>query len=231
MKTFDLEVQWMNPAELTPYPLNNKKHTIEQIDELAGLIATFGFDQPIVVDENLIILKGHCRREASLRLKLELVPVIIRDDLTEEEKKAARLSDNTIVGEEWNIPAISLELETLSRKKFDLNKIGLNSTSNSTLKSFLEARQKVQEELEKEKDTEYTESKEYFGGDYESPGSIENSAPQNRDLASSSIKTVQLFFNSITFNEFEQLIKELNEKYQTNNTTDCILESLRRYNS
>ena len=59
---------------------NAKAHPIEQIDKIAASTAAFGFDQPIVVDADGVIIKGHGRREASLRIGLERVPVFVRHD-------------------------------------------------------------------------------------------------------------------------------------------------------
>lgn len=226
MKTFEIEIQHINPANLTPYSLNNKTHSIEQIDELAGLISTFGFDQPIVVDENYVIIKGHARREASLRLRLETVPTIVRQDLTDEEKRAARMSDNTITGQDYNLAAIGIELDVLSKKKFDITKLGLNSTTNSTLKGFLESRKQMAEQLEKEKDAEYQEDKEYFGDDNYDGSENENDGEQ-QELQESPVRMVQLFLNSVTILEFQEIVTKLNEKYKTTNTTDCVMQCLR----
>lgn len=229
MKQFEPEIQQLNPAKLTPYPLNNKKHTVEQIDELAGLISTFGFDQPIVVDENHIIIKGHCRREAALRLRMALVPVIVRDDLSEEEKRASRIADNAIVGEDWNLSSLGLELESLSKKNFDINRLGLNNNANASLKSFLDARKAAQSKLEADRDDEYHEGREYFGSNgYD--GS-ENESQQSGDASelskSSELKTIELFFSSTTLAEFNQLVEKLRAKYKVNTVSDCVLECLR----
>ena len=76
MKAFDPRIEWRDPATLTPYSNNAKTHPTEQIDKIAASIASFGFDQPIVVDTDGVIIKGHGRREASLRLGLDQVPVL-----------------------------------------------------------------------------------------------------------------------------------------------------------
>jgi ParB-like chromosome segregation protein Spo0J len=95
MRTFDPRIEWRDPASLTPYSNNAKTHPVEQVDKIAASIASFGFDQPIVVDGDGVIIKGHGRREASLRLGLDNVPVLVRTDLSVAEIKAARLADTT----------------------------------------------------------------------------------------------------------------------------------------
>lgn len=125
MKKF--EIEWRDPKSLTPYHRNNKTHPTQQIDKLAGTIAEFDFDQPIVVDGKGVIIKGHGRREAALRLGLKQVPIIVRADLTPAQVKAARLADNRIAEEgKTDYEAIALEIEDLAELDFDLDLTGFD---------------------------------------------------------------------------------------------------------
>jgi ParB-like chromosome segregation protein Spo0J len=102
MKSFEPQIEWRDPTSLTPYSNNAKTHPTEQIDKIAASSASFGFDQPIVVDTDGVIIKGHGRREASLRLGLHKVPVLVRGDLSVTEIKAARLADNRTAQSPWD---------------------------------------------------------------------------------------------------------------------------------
>jgi ParB-like nuclease domain len=118
---FGPEVVYRNPAELTPYAQNAKRHSNTQVDRLAGIIARFGFDVPIVVDGDGVIVKGHARREAALRLKMEKVPVVVRSDLTEHELMAARIADNRVAeGQEYDVEKLQLELGELQKYELDI---------------------------------------------------------------------------------------------------------------
>jgi len=66
---------------ITPFHKNMKLHPEEQIVKLAFQIQEHGFDQPIVVDKDMVIIKGHGRWLAAKYLKLKKVPVVVRDDL------------------------------------------------------------------------------------------------------------------------------------------------------
>ena len=112
-KTFLADVVGRDPAELTPYAHNAKTHPDEQIDKIAGSIAEYGFDQPIVVDADGVIIKGHGRRLAAVRLGLASVPVIVRDDLTPAQVKAARLLDNKSAESEWDLDQLVIDLQAL----------------------------------------------------------------------------------------------------------------------
>ena len=97
-KKFDIttNLRLISPNEIFPYEGNAKNHPQEQVEVLANIIDRDGFDQPIVVDKNSVIIRGHARRLAALHLGLEKVPVLVRDDLSPKQVKAARLSDNQV---------------------------------------------------------------------------------------------------------------------------------------
>lgn len=93
-KTF--VIKDLPPATLIPYARNTKVHDENQIAKLKASIKEYGFDQPIVVDGEMVIIKGHGRHLAATALGMETVPVIVRTDLTPQQVKAARIADNKI---------------------------------------------------------------------------------------------------------------------------------------
>lgn len=99
--------------QIVPYELNSKKHDKKQVDGIAKSIERFGFDQPIVVDKNGIIIKGHGRRLACIQLGLKHVPVLVREDLTPEQVKAARVADNRVAIGDIDTEMLKMELEGL----------------------------------------------------------------------------------------------------------------------
>lgn len=82
-----------NINEITPYE-NNPRDNSKAISYVANSIREFGFKVPIVVDKDNVIVAGHTRLKAAEMLGLETVPVIVADDLTEEQINAFRLVDN-----------------------------------------------------------------------------------------------------------------------------------------
>lgn len=121
----NLEITYEKPENLIPYVNNNKIHSDDQILRLASSIQAYGFDQSIVVDKNKVIIKGHARREAAIKLKLKQVPIIIRDDLNENEVKAARIADNKTASTEYNNDALKLDLGFLNSQDFNINLTGI----------------------------------------------------------------------------------------------------------
>lgn len=79
-----------------PYELNVKDHPKEQVELLAQSILEFGFNTPVIVDKNNVLIAGHGRVEAAKLAWLTSVPVIIKSDLTERQIKKYRLLDNRI---------------------------------------------------------------------------------------------------------------------------------------
>ncbi|PHM69485.1 ParB/Srx family N-terminal domain-containing protein [Xenorhabdus sp. KJ12.1] len=107
------EIVYLDPRALIPYDKNAKKHNDQQIKDLAEAIKKRGFDQPITVDKNWVIITGHGRTEASIFAGLTKVPVIIRDDLTETEVAAKRLEDNRLASIDYDAMLLQEELKSL----------------------------------------------------------------------------------------------------------------------
>lgn len=93
MKTNDLQVSYMKVGDIIPYD-KNPRYNKNAVDEVAESIKEYGFNVPIVIDKNNVVITGHTRLEASKQLGLETVPVIMAKDLTPKQVKAYRIADN-----------------------------------------------------------------------------------------------------------------------------------------
>ena len=134
-----LAVQLWPVDDLIPYAGNAKLHPPEQIERLAAAIDRFGWDQPIVVDGDGVIIKGHGRRLAALSLGLERVPVLIRSDLSRTEADALRISDNAVVGLELDMGAMQEEIARLMHEdEIGLGDFGFDDEMLGEIKSGLE---------------------------------------------------------------------------------------------
>ena len=105
--------------ELIPYS-NNPRNNDSAVDAVAASIKEFGFKVPIIVDSDNVIVAGHTRLKAALKLGLEKVPCIKADDLSPEQLKAFRLADNK-VGElaTWDFDKLEQELDELDSLDLD----------------------------------------------------------------------------------------------------------------
>lgn len=111
MQIVEKELSWLKPYA------NNPRDNESAVEPVANSIKEFGFKVPIVATSDGEIINGHTRFKASKLLGLEKVPVIIADDLTEEQVRAFRLADNK-VGEiaEWDSGKLTLELMNLNEE-------------------------------------------------------------------------------------------------------------------
>lgn len=114
-----MQVTMMAVTALTPYEKNAKMHNDTQIDNVAESIRQFGFVQPIVVDRDGVIIIGHCRMQAALKLGLKEVPCVRVDDLTEDQVKALRIVDNKANESPWDIDLLKEELDEINLDGFD----------------------------------------------------------------------------------------------------------------
>ena len=108
-----------------PYPKNARKITDAAIQKVATSIKEYGWQQPVVVDSEDVIIAGHTRILAARHLGLDKVPVLVAAHLTESQVKAYRLMDNRSHDEtKWDYEMLGAELVDLKAIEFDLNLTG-----------------------------------------------------------------------------------------------------------
>ena len=101
-------------SDLRPYEKNARKHSPEQVAKLRNSIRDFGFLNPVIVDENNMILVGHGRVEAAKLEGMQEVPVRKITGLTEQQKKAYILADNMLSDlSGWDYEKLNTEVERL----------------------------------------------------------------------------------------------------------------------
>ena len=124
-----MKVTEISVNDLKPYAKNTKKHDKTQIANVAESIKQYGFVQPIVVDKDNSIVIGHCRYEAAKKLKLETVPCVCVDELTDEQVKALRIVDNKSNASPWDMEFLADELAEVDLSMFDFD-FGLDENEN-----------------------------------------------------------------------------------------------------
>jgi ParB-like chromosome segregation protein Spo0J len=109
-----------------PYP-NNPRVNDDAVDAVAASIREFGFRQPIVVDNDGVIICGHTRFKAAQKLGLTEAPVTVAKDLSPDQIKAYRIADNkTAELADWNYDLLPIELGDLQTNGFDLSLLGFD---------------------------------------------------------------------------------------------------------
>ncbi len=113
---------------LKPYAKNPRTHSDEQVTKIAASMTEFGFTNPILVDSNNGIVAGHGRLAAARLLKLEEVPVVVLDHLTEAQRRAYVIADNRLALEAgWDEELLAAEPAALEADDFDLSLTGFTA--------------------------------------------------------------------------------------------------------
>src|SRR6516164_8492796 len=114
-------------TSIRPYD-NNPRLNDAAVDAVAASIQAFGFRQPIVVDKQGVIIVGHTRYKAALKLGLVTVPVHVAVGLSPAQAKAYRIADNqTATLSQWDNERLPLELAELQGMGFDLELTGFSA--------------------------------------------------------------------------------------------------------
>lgn len=115
--------------EITPYE-NNPRKNDAAVEYVANSIREFEFKQPIVVDAGGVIIAGHTRYKAAKKLGLKTVPVVLADDLNEDQVNAYRLADNKVSEfAEWDLTALEQELANI---ELDMSEFGFDDSEEET---------------------------------------------------------------------------------------------------
>jgi ParB-like chromosome segregation protein Spo0J len=118
--------RYVRTDSLKPYGRNPKTHDDYQVDALAAQIAAHGFDQPIVTDKDMVIIKGHGRLLAARKLGMPLVPVVVRTDMAPDEIMAARIADNKLAETGWEYDMLQAEMKELMAGGFNMGLTGFS---------------------------------------------------------------------------------------------------------
>jgi DNA modification methylase len=114
---------------LIPHARNARTHSEEQVAQIAGSIAEFGFVNPVLVGDDGVMVAGHGRVLAARKLGLTEVPVIVLSHLTPTQRRALMIADNQIATNAgWNEEMLTTELVALKDEAFDLDLLGFDDT-------------------------------------------------------------------------------------------------------
>jgi len=190
-----MNIQEMEITKIIPY-INNPRKNLN-IDKVASSIKEFGFQQPIVIDEENIIIVGHTRFEAAKKLGLEKVPVTIAK-LSKNQAKAYRIADNRLNQDaSWDTKLLNLEFNDLIGDNYNLDHLGFTNDELDNL--FLKDEKSSGEEL--------------------NPDDFP-------DEEISDVKMVQLFFNKENDEKFRQAIEKIYKKHNIDNISDAVLRAV-----
>lgn len=133
MKTTS-EMQLVPIEKLVPYVNNARTHSPEQINKLRSSIREFGFINPVIIDRDFGVIAGHGRILAAKEEKIDKVPCVFADHLSEAQKKAYIIADNRMAMDAgWDEELLRVEIEALQAEAFDLSLTGFDEKELSKL--------------------------------------------------------------------------------------------------
>lgn len=123
-------------SDLVPYARNSRTHSDEQVAQVAASMREWGWTVPVLVDEEGLILAGHCRLMAARMLGLPEVPVMVARGWTDAQKRAYVIADNKLAENAgWDPELLRLELHDLASADYRLELVGF-SASELTLAMY-----------------------------------------------------------------------------------------------
>ncbi|HEI6819521.1 TPA: ParB N-terminal domain-containing protein, partial [Yersinia enterocolitica] len=136
MTSRKIEITYRDKKALKAYAQNVIKHPEKQVEQIADSIKTFGWTNPVLIDEKNEIIAGHGRLLAADVLGIEQIPCVILEGLSEAEKRTYRIADNKIpLNGSWDQDMLTLELSELQDLDIDLSVTGFSDTELEDLLS------------------------------------------------------------------------------------------------
>ena len=119
-----MEIKYIPISEIIPYDKNPRKND-EAIEIVAKSIKEFGFINPIILDDENIVVAGHTRLKAAMKLGITEIPILRVDNLSNEQIAAFRIMDNKSSEKaSWDYEVLKAEFTDLKEAGVDLNLTG-----------------------------------------------------------------------------------------------------------
>jgi DNA modification methylase len=117
-----LEITYLRTSFLKPDPRNPRVHSDKQVRQIAQSIESFGFNVPLLIDDEQKVIAGHGRLMAARKLGWETVPTICLSHLTESQRAAFLIADNRLTeNSSWDERMLGEQLKILSELELDFN--------------------------------------------------------------------------------------------------------------
>jgi len=187
-----MNIQEIEIDKLIPYHNNPRKN--QAVDKVASSIKEYGFQQPIVVDKNMVLIVGHTRLLGAKKLGLKKVPIVIAD-LSNAKAKAYRIADNRVNEDSgWDNMLLQSELNELLDYDIDLNLTGFTTEELDSLFA--------KEEIEITDPIDVMETESHLTND---------------------VKMIQLFYEPEDEKRFREIIDMVKDNNNINNISDAVM--------
>lgn len=120
-------IEYLPVGLLARYERNARRHSEAQVSQIVASIQEFGFTNPVLVDDQNVLIAGHGRLAAASDIGMETVPAIRLQGLSEDQIKALRIADNQLaLNASWDTDLLAAELADLQGLDFDLDLLGFD---------------------------------------------------------------------------------------------------------
>src|SRR5260370_15906606 len=118
----NLHIEQVAVADLRPNPRNARVHSDKQLHQIKASIEEFGFNNPVLIDKDNLIIAGHGRVEAARLLGMETVPALRIEHLSNAQMRMFALADNRIaLNASWDMDMVRLDAVELSALDLDVD--------------------------------------------------------------------------------------------------------------
>ena len=191
-----MNIEKIEINKVIPYENNPRKN--QSVEKVASSIKDFGFQQPIVVDKNMVVIVGHTRLMGAKKLGLTHVPVV-QADLDEAKAKAYRIADNRVNEDSgWDNKLLQDELNKLLNFDIDLNMTGFTNDELDSLFS-----------------KEEVEFLEPVGEVIHDDNHLLND-----------VKMIQLFYEPENEKKFREIVEKVRDQNNIDNISDAVFHCL-----
>lgn len=142
-----MKIEYVNVKDIVPYENNAKKHPESQIEQIIKSIEEFGFNDPIAIDENNVVIEGHGRLMAIKKLKFKEVQCIRLEHLTPEQKKAYIIAHNKLtMNTGFDFITLAKEMKALDTADFDLDILGFDADELEDILGYAKTAEDIYED-------------------------------------------------------------------------------------
>jgi len=128
------KLEYISTSKLVPYAKNSRTHSDHQVSQVMASIKEFGFTNPILIDDENVIIAGHGRLMAAQRMGIDDVPCIRLSGMTDAQKKAYVIADNKLaLNAGWDDELLALEIGELRDLDFDVSLTGFSDEELAAL--------------------------------------------------------------------------------------------------
>ena len=162
----NLKLTEIETNKIIPYENNSKEHPEWQISQIMKSIEAFGFNDPIAINENFMIIEGHGRYLAAKELNMEKIPCIILTGMSDEQIRAYTIAHNKLcMNTDFDLEKLRYEMNALTVEKFDITLTGFSQIELEDINKTLDCRKlrlsETYEDKNKEIDLEDEEFKDF----------------------------------------------------------------------